>query len=153
MAPVLMPRRPFPTSLLPAVALVTTIACSVASAPVPTSCHEDAECPADAHCVESTCTADRPPRAAIAGPRAAATGTALTFDGSGSTDGDDDIVAYTWSVRALAATCAPDLGAASLGAFHPVFGCAGEYEVILVVRDRTGVVSEPAIVPLTITTP
>jgi hypothetical protein len=151
MARGLMSRRSVPTRLLAAAAIVTTIACSVASAPVPTSCHEDAECPADAHCLGSTCTADRPPHAAIAGPRAAATGTALSFDGSGSTDSDDDIVAYVWSVRVLAASCAPDLGAASQGTFHPVFGCAGEYEVILVVRDRTGVVSEPAIVPLTIT--
>ncbi len=128
-------------------------ACAVPSAPVPLACRDDVDCPPDAHCQQSTCTADRPPLAVIAGPRSATTGAALTFDGSGSTDGDDEIVGYTWSIRVLSGSCAPDLGPSGTDSFHPVFGCAGDYEVLLVVRDRTGLVSAPAIVPVTITAP
>ncbi len=104
----------------------------------------------DARCLQNTCTADAAPRASIAGPRSAAAGAELAFDGGASTDADDDVVSYTWSVRLLSGNCAPELGGSGLRVFRPVFTCPGEFEVMLVVRDRAGVSSEPAIAAVTI---
>lgn len=74
----------------------------------------------------------------------------MTFDGSASTDDDDGLVAYTWSVRMRSAACPPDLGVSTGRTFRPLFPCPGTFDVILVVRDATGLASEPAILPVTV---
>jgi hypothetical protein len=144
-----MAHPPVRSVLLPA-AVACAVACAPTAIPAPTSCHEDAECPADARCVASTCTGDIAPRAIITGPRSAAAGAEVVFDGSASTDDDDAVASYIWSVRMLASGCAPELGESGQPTFRMVLQCEGEVEVMLVVGDRLGVVSEPAIAPVTI---
>ena len=110
----------------------------------PVGCHTDVDCAVDAHCRAGSCVADVPPVAHVSGPSSALAHAELAFDGSGSSDEDDDIVAYAWSTKAVGNACAPEPGPTTEPAFHPVFPCAGEFEVTLVVRDRAGVESRPA---------
>ena len=128
------------------------VACGSSPATSPRTCQTDADCASDAHCHGGGCVADLAPEARVTGPRSALTHVELSFDGSGSTDADDDIVSYSWSVRATGPTdCPPDLGVTGERSFRPLFPCAGEFEVALVVRDRAGVESQPAILPVSIT--
>jgi hypothetical protein len=90
------------------------------------------------------CVADAPPQARVSGPSTAATWVPVAFDGNASSDADDGIVAYSWSVRVVSAGCPPDPGVSNASTFHPVFPCPGAFEVMLVVLDGTGVMSDPA---------
>jgi hypothetical protein len=76
----------------------------------------------------------------------------LRFDGSGSSDPDpgDKVVAWTWSARKVAAGCDPYVLAGSGELLDLVFGCAGSFEVDLVVKDTTGLESAPAVVPVAV---
>jgi hypothetical protein len=116
----------------------------------PTACADDSACPLDAHCRTGTCVADAPPRASASGPSTAMVHAEVTFDGSASTDDDDGLAGYTWSVRMRSAACAPDPGVGTGRTFRPLFPCPGTFDVILVVKDATGLASEPAIVPVSV---
>lgn len=129
------------------------VSCSSGPSLRPQTCQDDSDCASDAHCRDTACIADATPQARITGPSSALAHAEAVFDGSGSSDPDDDIVAYTWSVRLRSGDCAPDLGPGGGSTFRPTFTCPGEFDVILVVRDRTGVISEPAIQPVAVTAP
>lgn len=146
-------RRPTPLTrpaLLLTSAMLLLLACSPGAGRTPQACGDDAECAPDAHCRDQVCVADAPPQAHVAGPSTAPTGIAVPFDGSASSDPDDGVDSYSWSVRVVSATCAPDPGVSNASTFHPVFPCPGSFEIILVVLDPTGVMSDPAAVPLTV---
>ena len=136
--------------VLPPLALAATLSACAGSATRPLACQDDTDCAPDARCREATCVADGAPRALVSGPATGVAGAELAFDASSSTDADDGIAAYTWSVRVMSASCPPELGAASGSGFRATFACPGEFQIILVVTDRTGVSSEPFVLPLTV---
>lgn len=146
--------RPPVLALVLALASPLPLACSgTSTARAPAGCHSDVDCAIDAHCQAGSCVADVPPVARVSGPSSALAHSELAFDGSGSSDPDDDIVAFVWSARPVGTACAPEPGPATGPAFHPVFPCAGEFEVSLVVRDRAGVESRPATLAVSVAAP
>jgi hypothetical protein len=78
--------------------------------------------------------------------------TLLRFDGSRSTDPDpgDAIAEWTWSVRRVEADCDPFPAGGGGPSIDLAFGCAGTFEVQLVVKDGTGLSSAPAVVAVTV---
>jgi hypothetical protein len=74
--------------------------------------------------------------------------TLLHFDGSRSSDPDpgDAIAEWSWTARRVEAACDPFPAGGAGAALDVVFGCAGTFEVQLVVKDGTGLASAPAVV-------
>jgi hypothetical protein len=132
------------TSLL---ALALLAACAGGGPRSPLACATDAECPSAARCVESTCVANAPPVAAISAPAAPEAYALVSLDGSGSSDPDsaDAVVSFAWTVSALDAPCEPPVVAGTGSLARIRFGCAGRHAVQLVVTDRMGTPSAPAV--------
>lgn len=76
-------------------------------------------------------TTDQPPTSAFAGPASGVTGTAVTFDGSGSSDPNSSIAGYAWS-----------FGDGTTSASGPTtshsYSAPGTYTVALTVTDANG---------------
>lgn len=140
------PLRSFTTGTLLALALG---GCSGGGARSPLGCATDAECPTGARCVAETCVANAPPVAAISAPSAPEAYALVTLDGSASSDpdqaDDDAVVSHAWTVSALDASCAPPVVAGTGPLARVRFGCAGRHAVQLVVTDRMGAQSAPAV--------
>lgn len=133
-----------------ALALPFFVGCSTHPAR-PTGCASHDECAAGAFCRDGACTGSQPPLARIGAPAAPLLShVRLAFDGSGSADPDpgDEVSAYAWSARALAAPCEPASPAGGGAVFELLVGCAGTFEVRLEVTDRHGVKSLPAAAPV-----
>ncbi len=73
---------------------------------------------------------NQPPTAAISGPASGKVGETLNFSGSGSSDGDGNIVNYAWDFGDSAT-------ASGVGASH-AYAAAGSYQVTLTVTDNGG---------------
>ncbi len=102
------------------------------------------------HTVQIEEPAPQPPTAVISGPTGGLVGETLTFDGSGSSDSDGQIVSYAWN-----------FGDGTTGNGISVthsYSAAGSYQVVLTVTDDDGLtdeathtvqIEEPAPQPLT----
>lgn len=127
---------------------LTLTGCSGGGSRSPLDCAIDAECPATARCVSGACVANAAPVAVIAAPAAAEAHVLVTLDGSGSSDPDaaeDAVVSHTWTVSALDASCAAPVVAGTGPLAQIRFGCPGRHSVQLVVTDRMGTQSAPAV--------
>jgi hypothetical protein len=122
---------------LPVLAAISAAACGPGSS-APRACAGDAECPPAARCTAGACVANAPPVPSIALPETPEANALLSFDGSGSADGDPDdgIVSFAWAFRALDAPCAPPLVAGTGPLANVRFACPGRYAVELTVSDR-----------------
>jgi hypothetical protein len=120
----------------------------------PRRCQEASECAAGSFCRGGRCAASSPPLAVASAPAAGplASHTVLRFDGSRSSDPDpgDQVADWAWSARAAGAGCEPYPASGSGQTVDLVFGCAGAFEVELVVKDTTGLASAPAVLPVTV---
>ncbi len=93
-------------------------------------------------CHDAPSGVNHPPTAAVGDPYSGTEGTAVAFDGSGSTDPDGDPLAYAWSFG--------DGGTgAGVKPSHAYVG-AGSYTVTLTVTDPQGASSAPASTTATI---
>ena len=73
--------------------------------------------------------ANQPPNAMISGPTTRVAGIAVTFDGSGSSDSDGNIVSYDWDLGD---------GTAASGVSTTHAYTEGSYTVVLMVTDNSG---------------
>src|SRR5205823_13510978 len=86
---------------------------------------------------------NQPPTAAPGGPYAGNEGTALAFDGAGSSDPEGDALTYAWSFGD---------GASGAGATPShAYADNGTYTVTLVVTDTHGAASTPVTTTTTVT--
>lgn len=131
------------TSLL---ALALLAGCS-GGGRAPLDCGGDADCPSASRCVASACVANAAPIAALSAPAAPEAHALVDLDGSGSSDPDqgDGAVAFAWTVSAIDAPCAPPVVAGTGPLARVRFGCPGRHAVQLVVTDRMGATSAPAV--------
>lgn len=123
------------------------LAAGCGGGPSPRSCATDAECPSGARCQSSACVADAPPVAAVANPGSPEAFALVTLDGTASSDpdADDAPVSFSWAVSAVDAACAPPVVAGTGPLARVRFGCPGRHAVRLVVTDRMGAESAPAV--------
>lgn len=85
---------------------------------------------------------NNPPVANAGGPYAGTTGTAITFDGSASSDSDGSIASYSWNFG--------DGGTGSGANAEHIYSTAGTYETILTVTDdKNAVGTDTATVEVT----
>ena len=113
----------------------------------PRSCGGDAACGDLGRCVGGNCVEDVAPVAALSVPASLEAFAVVEFDGSASSDPDaelgDEVAAFHWSFASLDGQCA----APSVTGMSPIarvrFGCAGAFQVRLVVADRKGKESAP----------
>jgi hypothetical protein len=133
------------------VASIALAACSRSEHQVATPCVTAADCPADARCTDALCVEDAPPVAWLGGVASTVEAFALVrLDGTASSDPDagDAVQSWAWSIVALDAPCEPPTLAGTSATVPVRFGCAGRYEVRLVVYDALGVASAPASQPV-----
>lgn len=138
--------------LATALAVAFATACG-ASGTGPRPCLSNADCSADAYCLDRVCRADAAPVAVIAAPATLATHTLIVFDGSASTDPDpgDAIASWSWSISPATATCNAATAAGAGPKLETVFTCPGTFRVELVARDGFGVASVPARLTVSVT--
>ena len=141
------PLRSFTLGSSLPLALALLAACSGGAGRAPLDCDTDADCPTASRCIRSACVANAAPLAAISAPAAAEAYALVTLDGSGSSDPDDGdgAVAFAWTVSAIDAPCEPPVVAGTGPLARIRFGCAGRHAVQLVVTDRMGARSAPAL--------
>ena len=108
-------------------------------------CTTEAECPSGARCRGSVCVENSPPVAAVSAPAAPVEFALVTLSGVGSSDPDPEDASFTyrWTVRSTGAPCQPPVVAGTAATAQVRFGCAGAYEVALVVEDGLGAASAP----------
>jgi hypothetical protein len=113
-------------------------------------CSSDGQCPVGARCSGGVCTGDTRPTASIADVGTIEEFALVRLDGSASSDPENDVFEHRWSIRSIDAPCAPPEVASRDAVAQVRFGCAGRYEVSLVVADSLGMPSDPARVNVTV---
>src|SRR5207249_7346568 len=95
-----------------------------------------------ATCHGTSPTVNHAPTAVAGGPYSGSEGTAVSFDGSGSSDADGDALTYAWSFG--------DAGTAAGAKPSHTYANNGTYTVTLTVTDARGTASSPATVTATV---
>jgi len=129
------------TLLLPALA-----ACGAASRDAVLSCAVPADCGPGAHCLDGACQVSAPPTADFTPPAGLTTNRAVSMT---STSRDPDpggaVTGWSWAITRGSAACDADVDVGDGATLQAVFWCPGTYEISLVVRDDTGLESDPVL--------
>ncbi len=146
------PLRSFTLGSSLPLSLALLAACSGGGGRAPIDCAADADCPAASRCVRSACVANAAPLASIWAPAHPEANALVTLDGSGSSDPDDGdgAVAFAWTVSSIDAPCEPPVVAGTGPLARIRFACPGRHALQLVVTDRMGAQSAPALQEVTV---
>lgn len=128
-------------------ALALLAACGAPGGPTPMACAGDEGCGPTARCNGYACIENQPPVADFAPSGDLVASSEITLDASASHDPDtgDSISSYAWEVSSSDATCPVPSISATTRTTTVRFGCAGHYDVELVVFDGMQLESAPRV--------
>jgi hypothetical protein len=135
-----------------ALAALFVLACGPAGQR-PGSCSTSAQCPAETLCRSGSCVASAPPVAELGAPGAELlySHRIVEIDSSAlDPDGDDAVTRWSWRATTVDAPCDAEVVAGAGPVLQLWAGCAGTFDVELVVTDSAGVQSAPAVKRITL---
>lgn len=141
-----------PSIFFLACAIALAPACAAPGGPTPMACVGDEGCGPTARCNGYACVENQPPVADFSTAGDLVASAEVTLDASASRDPDpgDSISSYAWEVSSSDAECPLPTLTATTKTATLRFGCAGHYDVQLVVFDEMQLESAPRVRTLTV---